>query len=114
MTREEAIKILSYYDVNPAFCDTHGRLLSAEEQAEAFDMAIEALQARDWIPVSERLPIKNGRYLVSYEDAVTILDFFNGKWFFPTNGNGCIAHEETDPFIRWMSLPEPYKAESEE
>ena len=65
--------------------------------------------AQQWIPVSERLPSKNGRYLVSYEDAVTILDFFNGKWFFPTNGNGCIAHEETDPFIRWMPLPKTYK-----
>ena len=36
----------------------------------------------DWIPVSERLPEKNGDYIVSLEDAVdTSASFFNGKWF---------------------------------
>lgn len=35
-----------------------------------------------WIPVAERLPEKNGVYIVSYEDAVTWLEWFNGKWFF--------------------------------
>lgn len=60
-----------------------------------------------WILAREQLPKENGRYLVSYEDAVTILEFFNGKWFFLVNGDGCIAHEEIEPNLAWMPLLEP-------
>lgn len=61
-----------------------------------------------WIPVSERLPEKNGVYIVSYEDAVTWLEWFNGKWFFyPSNP----AREETGTITAWMPLPEPYRGE---
>ena len=45
MTREEAIKVLSNYDVNGVWVDFDGKPYNAEEQAEAFDMAIEALSA---------------------------------------------------------------------
>ena len=45
MTREEAIKVLSSYDVNGVWADVDGKPYNAEEQAEAFDMAIEALSA---------------------------------------------------------------------
>ena len=51
MTREEAIKVLSSYDVNGVWADVDGKPYSAEEQAEAFDMAIEALQTP---PISQR------------------------------------------------------------
>lgn len=44
MTRKEAIKVLSNYDVNGVWADVDGNPYNAEEQAEAFDMAIEALQ----------------------------------------------------------------------
>lgn len=44
MTREEAIKVLSSYDVNGVWADVDGKPYNAEEQAEAFDMAIEALE----------------------------------------------------------------------
>ena len=47
MTRAEAIKILSSYDVNGVWADVDGKPYNAEEQAEAFDMAIEALKAQD-------------------------------------------------------------------
>lgn len=63
----------------------------------------------EWIPVSEGLPEKNGEYLVSYEDAVTILKFFNGKWFLLWKSD-TIAHEETEPNLAWMPLPEPCEA----
>lgn len=43
MTREEAIKIVDCYDIN--FYDLRGEKIPAEKLAEAFDMAIEALQA---------------------------------------------------------------------
>lgn len=46
MTREEAIKVLSSYDVNGVWADVDGKPYNAEEQAEAFDMAIEALEQK--------------------------------------------------------------------
>ena len=62
-----------------------------------------------WIPVSERLPEKNDVYLVAVEMAgypQRDVDGFIGqasrKW--EKYGNKVVA---------WMSLPEPYKAESE-
>lgn len=43
MTREEAIKILNKYDLN--FCDIDGNPIPPQDLAEAFDMAIEALES---------------------------------------------------------------------
>lgn len=65
-------------------------------------------KSNKWILCSERLPEENGVYIISYEDAVTWLEWFNGKWFFyPSNP----AIEETGTIIAWMPLPKPYKAE---
>ena len=47
MTRAEAIKVLSSYDVNGVWADVDGKPYNAEEQAEAFDMAIEALKGAE-------------------------------------------------------------------
>jgi len=80
---------------------------------EVIDMAISALekQERDrWIPVTERLPEENGRYIICYEDATTFLDYFNGKWFFPL-GKHAMACEETGTIVAWRPLPEPYTEE---
>ena len=61
---------------------------------------------QQWIPVSERLPEKNGRYLVS-----------NTKWganevdwniFYKEPKEGWLWEEGV---IAWMPLPEPYKGE---
>lgn len=59
MTREEAIKVLSSYDVNGVWADVDGKPYNAEEQAEAFDMAIEALQAE---------PVKHGKWTITDTD----------------------------------------------
>lgn len=42
MTRQEAIKILDKYDLN--FCDIDGNPIPPQDLAEAFDIAIKALQ----------------------------------------------------------------------
>ena len=57
MTKEEALKIL---DTIPTI----------GEQVDALEMAINALEQSErkhgrWIPCSERLPDKDGRYLVT-------------------------------------------------
>ena len=65
-----------------------------------------------WISVHERLPEKNGNYLVTYESF---------------DGTARIRYEDVDHYgpdwlheskykkvVAWMPLPKPYKAESEE
>jgi len=69
-----------------------------------------SLEQPRWIPVSERLPKENGVYIISYEDSVKLLEWFNEKWFFyPSNP----SREETGTITAWMPLPKPYK-ESED
>lgn len=63
-----------------------------------------------WKLIRDELPKENGEYLVSYEDAVTILQFFNGKWYFVFKDaelTPLAAYEETEPNLAWMPLPEP-------
>lgn len=55
-----------------------------------------------WIPVSERLPEKAGKYLVTVKNGnvyAGVYDAFSGQF-------QCAA-------TAWMPLPEPYRAESE-
>ena len=81
------------------------------ETKEALFYATEALKEQrphgEWIPCSERLPEKDGKYLVtmkgwaSSKPMVTTSIFVNStKEWYPS----CIA---------WMPLPEPYKKEGE-
>lgn len=60
-----------------------------------------------WTPVSEMLPEKNGRYLVT-NSAGEIVDvdwnvWVNGEWLFPNSAP-----------IAWMPLPEPYVEDCDE
>ena len=56
--------------------------------------------AQEWIPCSERLPEEAGRYLCTYSDFATCVDFglyTDGQWII-------------EP-IAWMPLPQPWKEE---
>ena len=101
MTRDEAVEKLE------AFAP-----MVVDDTREAIDMAIEALQD-DWIPVSERLPEKNGYYIVSLEDAVDpCASFYNGKWYYVAFD--CVSKEYREhEVIAWMPLPAPYKGGEE-
>lgn len=69
----------------------------------------------EWIPCSERLPDKSGRYIVTekrfatddrkhngrYQTMVEEIDFSNNKW----------VRANFFEIIAWMPLPEPYKKE---
>lgn len=68
---------------------------------ESFHMAIKALERTRWIPVSERLPEKNGQYLV-YSGWVRTLLCMYGVW-------GCNPDEVT--VTHWMPLPKPPEVE---
>lgn len=116
MNKELAIKLL------------RGSVLGTNEQLhEAVFMAIKALKAEPrWIPCSERLPEKSGRYLVTRGlnacDAVwnrvyiiNYSDLMGLKseriWW---DGNvGKSDFKRIDDVTAWMPLPKPYR-EAEE
>ena len=81
-----------------------------------------AQQNQRWIPCSERLPDKKGKYLCTvhyavppyhmfhpeldmYVDEISIQEFKGAE-----NGNVAFI----DSVVAWMPLPEPYKAERRE
>ena len=96
MTREEAVKsLLEMRDGMP--------FDKCRDWIEAISMAIRTLEAQQWIPCSERLPKKDGRYLCTYSDFGTCVDFglyADGQWI-------------VEP-IAWMPLPEPWRGEKDE
>ncbi len=66
---------------------------------------IQATKTSDkWIPCSERLPDKDGKYLVATDgtygiDAIDIAMYENGKWL------------KSSKILAWMYLPDEYKGE---
>ena len=73
----------------------------AFKEAQNIVSEVEAEYGNGWIPCSERLPEKCGRYLVCNDGVAWIADFFNSTWF----GKRCRYSD----VIAWMPLPEAYK-----
>ena len=71
-----------------------------------------------WIPVSERLPEKDGRYLVTFKNGIKVCMVGYGSCKrtvlgYPI-GHGWYSLEEAqyyaeDSIIAWRPIPEPYK-----
>jgi hypothetical protein len=73
-----------------------------EDRAALIDAVMSGIPLPEWIPVSERLPEKSGKYLVTVKNGnvyAGTYDAFSGKF-------QCAA-------TAWRPLPTPYK-ESEE
>lgn len=106
MKREEAIRDLDIIRFNPHWDE----LVNEEYWQELMDMAITALQNQPvWIPVSERLPEKNGKYLVFLTNPVrNQSDNVFTSWY-----NVYYKEFETEKSLdyvkAWMPLPEPYR-----
>ena len=74
----------------------------------------------EWIPVGERLPEKDGHYLVNVKNgwfpknviAIDLLRFEDGKWKYYFGFENDDFEDFEDPVIAWMPLPEPYKEEN--
>lgn len=118
MTREERNKKLKYLitcmkcEVSGKCCDENcltqydaGNMGEIIENLEAISKALEQKPKTEWIPVSKRLP-ENGYYLWCAKGGEIQKDYY---W----NGHWKIAEEYGYEVTAWMSLPEPYKAESE-
>ena len=120
MTREEAIERLKQNKAAAEFyagmAQNTNTIENELKDIEAMNMGIEALQAdrlTEWIPVSERLPEENGKYIVSLEDSVyPEASFFNGKWFM-RSFNGIAQEFGEYEVIAWMLMPEPYRGDGE-
>lgn len=130
MTREEAITVFKAFMDNPLFSDVH---------KAAFNIAIHDIKQRhdwdinnlilinkdnyesqepktgQWIPVSERLPEKEGRYLTTilneYDNELRYImtcDYFS-------NGSWCPDDEcASSNVIAWMPLPKLYEPQESE
>ena len=111
MTNEEAIKMLK--------SKMDGHTDTSYEWAETVRMAIKALEQEPiWIPVSERMPEDRKPVLVTayWHETYQVMQasyFGDGVWWcVPFNNTG--EHEQKLKPKAWMSLPESYKAESED
>ena len=100
ISRQDAINELSYCQTY--LFDTLDR--DPKISLEDVKYAIEQLpSAQQWIPCSERMPERNGYYLVTgRQGAVNKRLYQDGYWY----GNWAI--------IAWMPLPEPYEDKHED
>lgn len=127
-----------YYHGNPCNALTEIPLAQAADAIEELKKALDAVNdahnegydvgywagRRDyepkWIPVTERLPEENGRYLVRYkrdivldytevhDDEVRIMRFFVGTgWRYPFLCQPELRAAEQQTVTHWMPLPEP-------
>ena len=86
-------------------------LKDEEETESAFDDGYRQAMQDRWIPVSERLPEKDGEYLCTtvYGNVTDIwIDtFYKGEWTRP-------ADVEFDyEIIAWQPLPDPWKGDKD-
>lgn len=118
--RQAAIDALAKF-VPHAICDESSESYT-NGLTDAYNLICQLPSAQQWIPCSERLPEKSGRYLVTrglnacgslwnriyisnYSDLMGIKS--EKIWW---QGNvGKPDFKRLDDLIAWMPLPEPYK-----
>ena len=113
MTNKEAIEVITHFDKHIIPCDEYGYLIDSDLM-EAHLMAAHALSSC-WIPVTERLPEKEGSYIVTTTTgAVTTARFYTEEEFPPTHYRP-YSYRRSAGWSRnrnvthWMPLPEAPK-----
>ena len=128
MTREEAIKQLNKLKSfhNGSYGEAINFAIESIKVDIAYDLEYEKTDRQDliWIPVSERLPEKDGEYLLfgkideDEENYIFIGEYDScaeqfGIWQeqFDRTTLGCLGSEffEYSSVIAWQSLPQPYE-----
>lgn len=96
--------------------------LSWDDAAELRKEVKRLQEATKWIPVSERLPEKDGCYLVTacdegcpygegiwYDTVVVLADYYDdGRWVWY---EGVTEYDLCDIVTHWMPMPQPPKGE---
>ena len=108
------------------------RSIPADLGRRELDDSIKAIEnmpsAQQWIPCSERLPDKEGEYLVTFNDKWhgprvralwygTPFDIIidRDKWvFYCDHEYGFETFAPRKPIVAWMPLPEPYRGKTNE
>ena len=117
--KEEATKLMKEYDYACALNLSGSNLdVDAEEQQQLADWLTELKSLREtsktmsWIPVSERLPDKNGRYLITNYNLVCLRRFSvtrNEFGYFDDTDESYDSRWISIPQVTaWMPLPESY------
>ena len=115
MTNKEAIEIIQErIDFkNKEFLEKH-----VPEYAEALRLAVKALEQKEWIPCSEKLPGKFETVLLSVFDAKTensIVETGNYDYIYKEFliDSQMPDHRlcESEAVLAWMPLPKPYRSE---
>lgn len=140
MTRQEAARIITIIldccKGKEEDYEEH-EIIPLEESFKALGMAIEALAEPNWIPVSERLPEIEGKYLVTfcaYEKEIkgeTVVigdknksvaevgfgcsqkDFLGYPIGFGWYDLGTADYYDQESIVAWMPLPEIYREDGE-
>ena len=124
MTREEAIRILDPKTTGEALAEIEyyggfsGRAAVVQAVLDACVLAVAALreqEQRRWIPVTEKLPEKHGRFICTYKfNSNSEMQFAGVLEYYASCQYPHWQHESAGVIVtHWMPLPEPPKEESE-
>lgn len=124
MTREEAIRILDPKTTGEALAEIEyyggfsGRAAAVQAVSDACILAVAALreqEQRRWIPVTERLPEKQGKFICTYKfNSNSKMQFVGVLEYYVICQYPHWQHESAGVIVtNWMPLPEPPKEESE-
>jgi len=99
----EQRKLYCIHGIFPDHCGAcQGQLItSLRERVE------ELMEAQRWIPASERLPEKAGRYLAFFCMRRCALSFRDGRWRYDSE---YMPDERQKDVTHWLPLPAPPEA----
>ena len=120
MTREEAIRILDPETTGEALAEIEyyggfsGRAAVVQAVLDACVLAVDALreqEQRRWIPVTDRLPKKQGRFICTYKfNSNSEMQFVGVLEYYGFCKDQHWQHESSGVIVtHWMPLPEPPK-----
>jgi hypothetical protein len=117
ISRQAAIDALADYIHNVDRVYSTGKLTHEDCMDAAHSVLDELPSAQQWIPCSERLPEKDGEYLVTmlyFGEKTVALDWFSHYETDDEDNGKPLWVYGYDNVIAWMPLPEPWKGEQDE
>lgn len=123
MTREEAIRILDPETTVEALAEIEyyagfqGKEAEIKAVEDACILAVAAIreqEQRRWIPVTERLPEKDDRFMCTYKfNSNSEMQFVGDLYYFASDKHPYWQHESAGVIVtHWMPLPEPPKEDA--